>query len=79
MTNESDINDLQMRVAHQDQQIQELNDVVIIQGKEIDALKKHIQMTKSKLTEIENNMSDLGQEAGLSAIDEAAANKPPHY
>ncbi len=79
MTNDSDINNLQMMIAHQDKQIQELNDVVIAQGKEIDALKKHIQMTKSKLAEIENNIGDLGQDTNMSIIDEAAANKPPHY
>jgi len=75
----SDISNLEMLIAHQDKQIQELNEVVIDQGKEIDALKRYVERTKSKLDEIENSIGDLGQENTMSIADEAAANKPPHY
>lgn len=81
MTTEIDqkLADLQALSAYQDNQIQELNEVVTKQWGEIDALKKYMQMTKSKLEELENTMSDRGQDDSLSSIDEAAANKPPHY
>lgn len=76
---QSDISNLEMLITHQDKQIQELNEVVIDQGKEIDALKRYIERTRSKLDEIENTIGDLGQENAMSVADEAAANKPPHY
>ena len=79
MTNISEINALEALIAHQDKQIQELNDVVTKQWEEIDALKKYMQLTKSKIQELENNIGELGQGEAMSVTDEAAANKPPHY
>ena len=67
--------DLESMIAHQDKQIQELNEVVTAQAGEIDSLKKYV---KIKLDKIESNINDAGQEA-MSVADEAAANKPPHY
>ncbi len=75
----TDFSKLETMMAHQDKQIQELNDVVIVQGKEIDALKKYVQAQKSKLQELENNIGELGNSEPLSATEEAALNKPPHY
>ena len=81
MTEENDpkLAELQTLLAHQDKQIQELNEVVTKQWAEIDALKKYMQLTKSKIQELEHNMSELDRSEGLSVTDEAAANKPPHY
>lgn len=76
---ESKLSELETLLAHQDNKIEELNDVVTQQWKEIDALKKYIERTTAKIEEIENNIGDLGQETNLSVADEAAANKPPHY
>ena len=76
MTKNQDIRDLQSLITHQDQQIQELNDVVTKQWAEIDSLKKYMLITKSKIQELEEN---IGPKEGMSSIDEAAANKPPHY
>lgn len=70
------IDDLETLITHQDKQIQELNDVVTKQWSEIDALKKYMLMTKSKIQELEDNM---GPKEGMSISDEAEANKPPHY
>lgn len=75
----NEISKIEMMLAHQDKQIQELNDVVISQGKEIDALKKYVQAQKSKLQELENNLSERGSSEPMSATEEAALNKPPHY
>jgi SlyX protein len=60
------INDLEIRMAHQDQTIAELNDVITAQWKKLDALERQLHR--------------LGEE--LEAMDgsEAPANqKPPHY
>lgn len=73
------ISDLEVLITHQDKQIQELNDVVTRQWTEIDALKKYVQLTKSKIEELENSIGELGSKDAMSSIDEAAANKPPHY
>lgn len=79
MTKDQEIKELQTLTAHQDKQIQELNEIVTRQWAEIDALKKYMQITKSKLQELEHNMSEMGQGENMSVTDEAAANKPPHY
>lgn len=67
MTNiESRIDELEMRVAHQDKTIGELNDVITAQWKKLEVMQRQLQR--------------LGDE--LEALDqvEAPANqKPPHY
>ncbi len=73
------LGDLEVLIAHQDKQIQELNEVVTLQWTEIDNLKKYVQRTKSKIEELENSIGELGQDSAMSVADEAAANKPPHY
>jgi SlyX protein len=61
------INDLEIRIAHQDKTIAELNDVITAQWK--------------KLEMIERQLRRLGEE--LEAMDQgegpAANQKPPHY
>lgn len=81
MTHDTDekLAEMQGLLAHQDKQIQELNDVVTVQWKEIDALKKYMLLTKNKIQELEHNVSEMGQGESMSISDEAAANKPPHY
>jgi uncharacterized coiled-coil protein SlyX len=76
---ENKINDMEALISHQSVEIAELNDVVTKQWAEIDALKKYIQLTKSKLQELEHSIGELGSGEGRSVSDEAAANKPPHY
>lgn len=72
----SDFLKLETMIAHQEKLLQELNDVVIAQGTEIEALKKYISQQKNKLQELEHT---VGQKDNLSPTEEAAANKPPHY
>lgn len=71
------IDDLEVQLAHQANEITELNEVVTAQGQEIETLKKYI---KIKLDKIENTMNEVGGESDFQSIsDEAEANKPPHY
>lgn len=70
------IEDLERLMAHQERQIQELNDIVVQQAKDIDTLKKYVKITKDKLLEIEGQ---LEPQNALSPTEEAQANKPPHY
>lgn len=75
---ESKINALEETIAHQDKQIQDLNDVVTKQWSEIDMLKKQLMKLGSKIEEVEGIAKESGSD-GLSVIEEAALNKPPHY
>jgi SlyX protein len=61
------IDDLEMRVAHQEKMIGELNDVITAQWKKIDALERQLKRLGDEMAE-------------LDASDAPAANqKPPHY
>lgn len=70
------LNALEEMIAHQDCQIQDLNDVVTKQWNEIDALKTKLERLGSKMEEIEVASKD-GE--GMSVTEEASLNKPPHY
>ena len=56
-------------LAHQEQQIQDLSDIVIEQGKDIDALKKYIAKLEGKIEVLEDG----------SGAEAPANEKPPHY
>jgi len=64
---EKEIQNLQETVAHQEQQINDLSDMLVAQSHEIDALKKELLKLQGK---IENFSDDTSQ---------AADQKPPHY
>lgn len=73
-----EITQMQEILAHQDKQIQELNEMVARQWDEIDILKKRHIRLQDKIAELEEARSD-NPESGLSATEIAALNKPPHY
>lgn len=64
---EKRIADIEMTLAHQEQTITELNDVVTAQWKEIERLKKSLDKTLAKIEQLQD-----GEEI-------AADQKPPHY
>lgn len=68
--------DIEIMLAHQERQIQELNDIVTQQAYDIEVLKEYVKLTKDKLIEIEGQ---LDPQNALSPTEEAQANKPPHY
>lgn len=67
---------IETTLAHQEQQIQDLSDMVNVYRKEIEALKRRLEITNSKLSDIEIAAAD-GKV--LSASEQAAMDKPPHY
>lgn len=75
---EQKLNQIEEHIAHQDQQIQDLSDMIIHQGKDIDRLKKHISKLESKIHVIEDSSAE-GDNSGASISDVAAREKPPHY
>lgn len=74
MTNKK-INRIEEMLAHQEQQIGDLSEMVNTQWKEIEALKSRLEQANSKLSYLENKGSGEGQ----SISDIAAQEKPPHY
>lgn len=63
---EDKLNAIEELLAHQDQQITDLSDMLIRQGRELDALKKHVEKLEGKLEQ-------------FSDEPQAANQKPPHY
>jgi SlyX protein len=76
MTNDR-LNDIEIKLAHQDQQISDLNDVLLRQGREIEMLKTKLRHAEDKLQEALQNLPDGGK--ALSPTEIAARDKPPHY
>lgn len=65
-------------LAHQDQQIQDLSEIINLQRKEIDALKVRLDRTQKKLIDMDQG-APVVQEEGLSVTEQALRDKPPHY
>lgn len=72
------IQEIEMLLAHQERQIQDLSDMIALQGKEISMLKTRLDRTQKKLVEMEaGGGADQGE--SLSVSEQAARDKPPHY
>lgn len=65
-------------LAHQDQQIQDLSEMLIAQGDEITALKRQIEKLQGKMGDMEQN-SGAGGDKPMSVTEQAAMDRPPHY
>ncbi len=70
---------IEIALAHQAKQIEDLSDMTFEQGKKIARLERQLEMTKQQLSDIESGGKDAKSEIGLSGIEIAALNKPPHY
>ncbi|MDP7142727.1 MAG: SlyX family protein [Alphaproteobacteria bacterium] len=75
------IQSLEIAMAHQEQQIHELSDIVTAQWKDIERLRAALRKTEAKIEaiqdDIDNQSGDDGQ--SLSVTAQAARDKPPHY
>lgn len=65
-------------LAHQERQIQDLNDMVLRQWHEIDVLKKGFEKLQGKINLIDATGAGSAEEL-LSVSEQAARDKPPHY
>ena len=74
---EKELQSIQETLAHQEQQINDLSDMVIQQGKEITSLRQYIKRLEGKVEDLEQGKEGEGE--AQSGIEFAAANKPPHY
>ncbi len=73
------LTEIEMALANQAKQIEDLSDIVYQQGKEIARLHRQLEMTRQQMIDIESGAKDPKSEVGLSGIEIAALNKPPHY
>ena len=72
------IQELEITLAHQEQQIADLSEMMILQGREVSKLQRMLERLQSKFESFENAAAD-GGEAPKNATEFAAQNKPPHY
>lgn len=75
---ETRLQTLEETLSHQDQQIADLSEMLILQGREIAKLHKEITKLNSKINLMEN-YENQGEGEPLRGADFAAQNKPPHY
>jgi SlyX protein len=66
-TTETRIDELEMRVAHQDKTIAELNDVITEQWKKMEAIERQLRRFGEELEALESNEGPTANQ------------KPPHY
>ncbi len=64
------IEDLQMRIAYQEDNIEQLNRIIVKQQSEIDLLKGEIQQLKGMIEEVAESLTD----GAATSIE-----RPPHY
>lgn len=70
MTDEKRLIDLEIKIAHQDQVIEELHQVIYNQQKQIDLIENKVTVLIKKLQEqMENGTPEIGP----------GDQKPPHY
>lgn len=72
------LDSIEIALAHAEQQIADLSEMVNVQRREIEALKRYLDLATSRLSELEDAQSS-GERAGLSVAEIAARDKPPHY
>ncbi len=73
---EEKLNRIETTLAHQERQILDLSEMINLQWKEIELLKKRLEKTQAKINILETS-SDSGP--ALSITEQAARDKPPHY
>jgi len=70
---------LEIMLAHQERQIQDLGEIVTRQWREIESLKKSLAKTEAKLGDLALAGQAQDGAAALSTAEFAASEKPPHY
>lgn len=77
---EKRLNTVEETLAHQEQQIDVLSQMVSQQWEVIDGLKKGMKNLQNKIDRIDDSDSKTeNKDSSLSSLEQAALNKPPHY
>lgn len=75
--NNNKIINIETTLAHHERKIDELNEVITDQWKQIDALKRTLDRAMDKIEQIEDDKDESGE--AVSSIDFARQSQPPHY
>ncbi|MGH1455897.1 MAG: SlyX family protein [Alphaproteobacteria bacterium] len=67
--------DIEITLAHHEQQITEMSDLITDQWKMIEILKRRLDKALAKIDQI----SESGEEKAVSGIEFARQNTPPHF
>ncbi len=70
---------LEMLIAHQDKQINDLSDMTAAQWKEIDLLKHQVHFLLNRIKDMEHGTGESKSDGAKTVTEMAAAEKPPHY
>ena len=78
MDQEQRIQALEETISHQDQQIADLSEMMILQGRELSNTQRLLKKLEDKFEAFEEEAAS-GEDAPQNATEFAARNKPPHY
>lgn len=71
---------LEIALAHQQQQINDLSDMVTAQWREIETLKARLQDAHTRISELQATRSaGGGEDEPASLAEQLARERPPHY
>lgn len=77
-TNENRIIELETTIAHHEQEIEQMSEVITDQYKMIQDLNSKVEKLFRKMDRLENGEEGEAEQV-LSGMDFARQNKPPHY
>ncbi len=69
--------DIETTLAYHEQQVEQMNEVITEQWKEIEALKRQLSYAVDKIEQLYHDSSD--GKGGVSTLEQATCNRPPHY
>ncbi len=75
---EEKIIELETTLAHHEQKIDELSELVTDQWRQIEALKRALSKAEDKIDQMAYDRKD-GDSGSGSSIDDLRAQRPPHY
>ena len=76
---EEKLNGIETVLAHHEQQIEDLSEMIRRQWQEIDLLKRRLASTQAKVNELNTGSSENDPNEPQTITEIAAAEKPPHY
>lgn len=76
---EDNLQRIETALAHHEQQIEDLSEMIRRQWEEIDLLKRRLKDAQSKINDLQNGSGDPDPDAPQTVAEIAAAEKPPHY
>lgn len=73
------LQNIEITLAHHDQQIADMSEMINQQWQQIEALKRQLSMAQDKLKALEAGSAEAASESNMTVTEIAARDKPPHY